>query len=111
MQEILNQFKGGEYVFPILSERHGTPQQKHYRIIKSLKIFNKNLKKLGEVLGFDMKLTSYVARHSWATVMKREGVSTSIISEGLGHRTELTTQIYLDSFENSVLDEASKKAI
>jgi site-specific recombinase XerD len=49
-----------------------------------------------------------VARHSYATVLKRSGVSTSVISEAMGYDSERTTQIYLDNFENDVFDEASK---
>lgn len=54
------------------------------------------------------QIDTYVARHSFATVLKREGVSTSIICESLGHSSEKTTQIYLDSFENAQIDEAMK---
>lgn len=51
-------------------------------------------------------LTSYVARHTFATVLKRSGVSTAIISESMGHQTEAITQTYYKSFENSIIDEA-----
>jgi integrase len=57
--------------------------------------------------GLSIPLTTYVSRHSWATIAKRQGVPTAVISEGLGHETERTTQIYLDSFENDVLDAAN----
>ena len=73
-----------------------------------LKIVNGELKTIGEKAGIETKLTTYVARHSYATILKRSGISTSIISEAMGHDSEKTTQIYLDSFENNVLDEASK---
>ena len=53
-----------------------------------------------------IKLTTYVARHSYATVLKRAGVATSIISESLGHSSEKVTQIYLDNFENNQIDKA-----
>lgn len=56
-------------------------------------------------------LTTYVARHTYATVLKRSGVNTSIISESLGHSSEKITQIYLDSFENSQIDEAMKNLL
>ncbi len=48
----------------------------------------------------------HLARHSYATVLKRVGVATSIICESLGHSTERVTQIYLDSFENNQIDKA-----
>ena len=49
-------------------------------------------------------LSSYVARHSYATNAKKLGVPTAVISEALGHTSEKTTQVYLDSFENEVVD-------
>ena len=49
---------------------------------------------------------TYVARHTFATVLKRSGVNIAIISESLGHSDLSTTQIYLDSFENSQIDAA-----
>ncbi len=55
--------------------------------------------------------TTYVARHTYATVLKRSGVNTSIISESLGHSSEKVTQIYLDSFENSQIDEAMENLL
>ena len=72
-----------------------------------MRLSNKKLKKIGEMIGLEVPLTTYVSRHSWATIAKRSGISTAIISEGLGHETERTTQIYLDSFENQVLDDAN----
>jgi len=53
-------------------------------------------------------ISTYVSRHSWATIAKRAGIPTAIISEGMGHDSEKTTQIYLDSFENEVLDNANE---
>lgn len=67
---------------------------------------NKHLKALGIELELDKKLTTYVARHSFSTTLKRSGVSTSLICEALGHNSEKVTQIYLDSFENEQIDEA-----
>ena len=69
---------------------------------------NRELKKLGEQIGLQIPLTTYVARHTYATVLKREGVNVALISESLGHSNIQTTQIYLDPFENSQIDEAMK---
>lgn len=98
--------QGGAYIFPILSSIHKTEQMKLNRLHKVITKVNRALKHIGEELGLPLKLTTYVARHSFATVLKRAGVSTSIISESLGHSSEKITQIYLDSFENSQIDEA-----
>jgi integrase len=96
------------FVFPILNESHATAKSISYRIEKVLRHTNSDLKEIGKVAGLEVPLTTYVARHSWATILKRAGTKTSVISEGLGHTTEKTTQIYLDSFENETLDEANK---
>ena len=61
---------------------------------------------------FDIEhLTTYVARHTFATVLKRSGVNIAIISESLGHSDLSTTQIYLDSFENSQIDAAMQNLL
>ena len=94
------------YLFPILNKFHKTAQQRANRIHKVISKVNKRLKEIGKELNLPIDITTYVARHSYATVLKRSGVSTSIISETLGHSSEKITQIYLDSFENSQIDEA-----
>lgn len=71
------------------------------------KLFNANLRIIGGVLGIDNP-TSYVARHSYATVMKRQHVNLAFISESLGHTSLSTTQIYLDSFEKEELAKNAK---
>ena len=96
-----------DYVFPILDRRvHRSEQQIHNRVHKVLTIINRELKLWSERLGLTTKLTTYVARHTFATVLKRSGVSVALISESLGHSDLSTTQIYLDSFENSQIDDA-----
>lgn len=96
-----------DYIFPILNCReHTTPQQVFNRLHKVLRKVNRELKILGEQIGLAMPLTTYVARHTYATVLKRSGVSVALISESLGHSDLSTTQIYLDSFENSQIDAA-----
>lgn len=99
------------YLFPIFSKFHKTDQQKANRVHKVITKVNKYLKAVGEELGLPIDLTTYVARHTYATVLKRSGVNTSIISESLGHSSEKVTQIYLDSFENSQIDEAMKNLL
>lgn len=101
-----------KYLFPILDEVVNISLEQQYRRVKKVTyVANKNLKKIGEALNIPTNLTTYVARHSYATVLKRSGVSTSIISESLGHSSEKITQIYLDSFENSQIDEAMKNLL
>lgn len=96
------------YLFPIFSTLHKTEAQKKFRIHKVMAKVNKRLKIIGKELGIPITLTTYVARHSQATVMKRAGVSTAVIREIMGHSSERVTQIYLDSFDNEQVDNALK---
>jgi site-specific recombinase XerD len=97
-----------DYVFPFLdSEKHKSPESIFNRLAKSKRDVNKHLKKIAELAEIEVNLTTYVARHTFATVLKRTGVSTSKISEMLGHENESITQTYLAEFENNELYEAS----
>ena len=109
--ELIEKYRGGTYLFPILSAYHKTEVQIADRLHKVLGKVNKYLKQIGKELKLPIPLTTYVARHSYATVLKRSGVSTSIISESLGHSTERITQVYLDSFGNDQMDEAMKNLL
>ncbi|MDP4286234.1 MAG: site-specific integrase [Bacteroidota bacterium] len=96
------------YVFPIFNENHITSQSMHNRRTKMLREVNLRLKEIGQLAKIKTELTTYVARHTYATVLKKGGIPISIIKEAMGHDNEKTTQIYLDSFENKIIDEASK---
>jgi integrase len=101
-----------DYIFPILDRAvHITDRQIFHRIVKVLRKVNSALKDIGGDVGLLFPLTTYVARHTYATVLKRSGVNIAIISESLGHSDLATTQIYLDSFENSQIDEAMKNLL
>lgn len=97
-----------KYLFPILSDFHKTDIQQANRIHKVISKVNERLKQIGKALNLPIALTTYVARHSQATVMKRAGVSTAVIREIMGHSSERVTQIYLDSFDNEQVDNALK---
>ena len=90
---------------------HKTELQKQNRRHKVLAQVNNELKELATGLEIESKLTTYVARHSFASVLKKSGVSVALISEALGHTDLKTTQIYLDSFENSQIDDAMKNLL
>ena len=111
--ELIEKYKQQDnpYLFPILSPFHKTEQQKVNRVHKVIAKVNKTLKRIGEQLDVSIDLTTYVARHSFATVLKRSGVNTSLISEALGHSSEKVTQIYLDSFGNDQMDDAMKNLL
>ena len=105
--EIIRKYESSNiYLFPIFTDYHKTEIQRENRLHKILAMVNKTLKQIGKELKLPINLTTYCARHSFATVLKRAGVSTSIISETLGHSSERITQIYLDSFDNEQIDKA-----
>lgn len=101
-----NQKRPTKYVFPIILKEDLTPIQLENRKEKTLKKFNKDLKQLASICNIEDKITSYVARHSFATNLKQSGVSTDLISEAMGHQNVTITQAYLKELENHVIDDA-----
>ena len=71
----------------------------------------KTMIQVGEMIGLSIPLTTYVARHSWASIAKSKNIPVSAISEALGHDSEKTTQIYLSSLDTSVVDNANNLII
>lgn len=98
-----------DYIFPILLKQGLTEQQIFYRKTKVLRKYNKDLKELAQLAKIDKKLTSYVARHSFATILKMSGTSVEKISEMMGHSDVQVTMSYLRSFDNEVLDVENRK--
>ena len=72
-----------------------------------LRQYNKNLERILELCGMEQKLTSYVSRHSWATIAKKSGIEIGIISDALGHNDISITRTYMDSFGNDEIDQAN----
>ena len=104
--------KRAGYLFPILDNRkHITPMQKFNRVRKLCHQINKELHSLAKELGIQEDVTTYVARHSFATVLKKSGVNIGIISQALGHQDIKTTQIYLSEFDNEQVDSAMKNLL
>ncbi len=96
-----------DYIFPILNANvHKTPSQIKNRIDKIRTQVNADLKEIASAVGIDINLTTYVARHAFASNLKRAGVATAVISEAMGHQSEQVTAIYLASFENDTIDAA-----
>lgn len=111
MQEIVNKYSSSTispYLLPIIKRPEGNVR-KQYQNVQSL--INRNLKNIGKDLNLPIPLTMYCARHSWASIARREGIPISIISEGMGHDSESTTQIYLASLETQVIDKANRKIL
>lgn len=101
-----------EYLFPILHcKRHITPMQKNNRVHKICHQVNTELRAFAKELGITAEITTYVARHSFATILKKSGVNIGIISQALGHQDIKTTQIYLSKFDNEQVDDAMKNLL
>jgi integrase/recombinase XerD len=107
LAEILTQYNGKDFIFPIL-ETGLLAKTARYRIHAKLKKINEDLRSIASTKELPNDITFYWARHTYATTLKRAGVSVSVIQETLGHSSEQVTKNYLDSFETDQLDEISK---
>lgn len=110
MQRILDKYpkNRSKYLLPIIRSAE-TDERMTYRHT-GYKI-NYNLKRIAAMVGIEMPLTLYVARHSWASAAKNKGIPLTVISEGMGHNNEATTQIYLASLDTSAVDKANSLII
>lgn len=111
MQDIIkrrgNKPSADGYIFPILNKFIKNPERIHAKQEGFTKYLNQYTNKLGEILGIG-RITTYTARHSFATVLKRSGANIAYISESLGHTDLKTTENYLASFER---EEREKNAL
>lgn len=94
-----------DYLLPII-RKTGVNELSAYR--NAGYNINHNLKRIAAMTGIAIPLTLYVARHSWATAAKAQGIPLPVISEGLGHDNETTTQIYLAGLDTTVIDKANR---
>ncbi|MEZ0610110.1 site-specific integrase [Fibrella sp. WM1] len=95
------------FIFPILNKAsHSTADKVKNRLHKVLGQVNTDLKTISDSIGLATPLTTYVARHSFATNLKRAGHASAVIGQALGHKDETTTNIYLDSFGSGAVDAA-----
>ena len=97
------------YLFPILTDEQPELAYRQYRT--GLNYHNRKLKRLGKLLGEPLPLSSYTPRHSWATAARNHDVPIAVISAGMGHSSERTTLIYLDSLDNAIIDNANEKIL
>lgn len=110
MQKIVNQYSSlsSPFLLSVIKDLTGNTRKQYHN---ALTLINRNLKAIGKELGLVLPLTMYVARHSWASIARDEGIPLSVISEGLGHDSVNTTQIYLALLEPQVIDNANKKIL
>ena len=113
IQKIISRYAGqtkrSQYLLPIISSEDPVIAFSQYQT--ALGYYNKLLKRISKILDLDISLSSYTARHSWATAARNHNVPISVISAGMGHTTEKTTQIYLASLESSVIDQANQSIL
>ena len=113
MQDIINRHattaKDSPHLFPILPQADEESTYRAYR--SALRTYNAHLKLLAKMLGDEVDLSSYVARHSWASNMYELNMPISVISKGLGHESEQTTQIYLKSLETGEVHKINRDFI
>lgn len=106
MEEILKKYPENPtgYLLPII--RKVCPNDRALYLRAGYHI-NKSLKGIAKLIGLSSPLTLYAARHSWASVAKSTGIPIGVISEGMGHNSEMTTQIYLTDLDTNVIDNAN----
>ena len=102
------QIKDTPFMLPILKQDDDTVYRRYRQVEQTV---NRNLKKIGDRIGLRIPLTTYVARHSWASIARNMDVSIAVISEGMGHNSYRTTQIYLNSIDTSQINRANRKII
>lgn len=111
MSDIIEKYKveGNKYLLPIVVSLNDDGFAEHERrmYMSKLQLINRNLKSIGLMLNIATPLTTYVARHSWASIAKSVNVPISVISDSMGHDSELTTRIYLSTLDNNVVDNAN----
>jgi len=97
------------YIFPIIPlDVIGDAEKEWERVKDKRKHFNNDLKAIGKVCKINTNLTSYVIRHSWASIAKFAGIAPAVIGESLGHSDLATTEAYLAEFEHDILDQANE---
>ena len=110
MTDILRKYPANptDYLLPIITSASSSPLRQYrlrqYRV-------NRALKEVGQKVGLQQPLTFYCSRHSWASIAKAKGVPLGVISDGLGHDSELTTQIYLSTLDISAVDRANARIL
>lgn len=98
----------GPYLLPIISENGQSPELQYENAYFRL---NRNIQKVGKLIGLETKLTLYVARHAWASIALSNNVAVSTISKAMGHDSEKTTLIYLRSLDTTAVDKANSDII
>ena len=107
MEEIVSKYETGnsQYMLPIIKSGNKDERMQYKN---AMCMINCKLKIIGSMTNIPLPLTMYTARHSWASAAKSKNIPISVISEGMGHDSEQTTQIYLASLDTTVVDKANR---
>lgn len=110
MQKIMDKYDipNTPYILPIIKD---TLKDSRRQYKNAIRLMNTKLKIIGRLIGLSIPLTTYVARHAWASIARSKKVQISTISEAMGHNSESTTRIYLASLDTSIVDEANSLII
>lgn len=108
MEDILGKYtpNSTQYLLPIITREDGTERNQYQSHLRKI---NRKLKTISTYAGLAVSLSLYYSRHSWATIARGKDIPLAVISEGLGHNSEATTQIYLDSITSYEVDKANRK--
>lgn len=110
LRKYMNRDPKTPYLFPILQSGEGTEKAYHeYQL--ALRSFNYQLAILGKLLELDEPLSSYAARHTWATTAYYCEIHPGVISEAMGHSSITVTETYLKPFRNKKIDEANRQVV
>ena len=107
MQDIITNYESqtiDDYLLPVYTTNNRNN-------VSQLRNHNKRLKRISQMLVLEKSLSSYVTRHTWATMALYKGVPIEVISESMGHKNETTTRIYLASLNQSIVDNANAEII
>lgn len=106
MQEIIDKYdtSNTNYLLPIIRNKDQNDRKQYENECHRI---NRNLKKIGKLINLSIPLTTYVARHGWASIAQKEEIPIATISKAMGHDSEKTTRIYLDSLDTSIVDKAN----
>jgi len=102
--------KNAIYIFPIINSTD-TLEKQRADVQQMTKMINKYMKLIAKKLGIDKLITTYTARHTFSTILKKSGVNIQNISEALGHTSINTTRAYLDSFDDESKKEMARLLI
>lgn len=110
ISQVMDKYPESPYLFPFISSPEGSEEAyREYQL--ALRSFNHRLKALSDMLAGKIHLSSYTARHTWATMAYYCEIHQGIISEAMGHSSITVTETYLKPFKEERIDRANRKVI